>query len=133
MAGLAGTLQRIRCQYLGKMGTRQWVKHLKSQTKPYNITDEKKFEVIEPLFPNKVDCRLRGEKTSIAELFSLEKLQVVKKKLKNGKDSVPDNIPPEAIREAIKAAPAYLLVVLNNLLKEQVYPRRWKVAKVILL
>lgn len=54
-------------------------------------------------------------------------------KLKYGKYSEPNNIPTEAIKEVKKAASAYQLEVSNDLLKAQVLPPRWKVAKDILL
>lgn len=55
-------------------------------------------------------------KISVAELFSLEELQVAEKKLKNGKAPGLDNVPPQAIEEFVKSDPAYLLEVLSNLI-----------------
>lgn len=109
------------------------VMHLKNPTMPYNLPNERKIEIVEGLFPLRSDQWTRGEVIKNVERFTREELTVAKNAMKNGKAPGPDNVPPEAVKMFTEISPEFVLAVFNNLLREQVFPDRWKMARVCLL
>jgi hypothetical protein len=67
------------------------------------------------------------------EPFTEEELQTAAQKLRSGKAPGPDGIPPEAVKAAVKAVPEVVLNVMNATLKEGVFPKIWKRAKLVLI
>lgn len=109
------------------------VKHLQSPSMPYNLSKERMEEIVVKLFPNKEDYWLRGNVVDGVEEFTMEELVMAGGKMKSGKAPGPDRIPPEPVKEMIKTVPNFLLAALNELLRTQKFPARWKVARVCLL
>jgi hypothetical protein len=67
------------------------------------------------------------------EHFTEEELQTAAQKLRSGKAPGPDGIPPEAVKAAVKAVPEVVLNAMNATLKEGVFPKIWKRAKLVLI
>ena len=55
------------------------------------------------------------------------------KAMKNGKAPGPDGIPAEVLKRALKVIPGILLSMFNACLVAGVFPRQWKVARLVLL
>lgn len=108
-------------------------KHLKNQSLPYQLSEERRIEIVEHLFPTKQDSWERGNIAVVSDEFTLEELAAATERLKGGRAPGPDGVPPEAIKELSRTVPEFLLKILNNLLRLQSFPLNWKLAKVILL
>lgn len=65
--------------------------------------------------------------------FTEENLKNAVALMKNGKAPGPDGIPVEAIKKAVHTEPQQLLRVYNACLKNGVFPKQWKVARLFLL
>lgn len=110
-------------------------KGLGIQSLPYNPPVEKKLEWCRQLFPKKENRRLRWMRipTEQAPQFTIEELREAAGTIKNKKAPGPDGIPPEAVKIAVTEVPDAVLEVLNNLARDQSFPRVWKEASVILI
>lgn len=60
-------------------------------------------------------------------------MQSAADRMKGGKASGIDGIPPEAIKEAVRTIPMWLLCGLNRLLRDQEFPSDWKLTKMVLI
>lgn len=110
------------------------MKHLGSQSLPYNLSLDQKTEIIEQLFPKREDQWIRGEKIQEGvSPFTIDELDKAAEQIKHGKAPGPDRIPPEAVKLAVKIIPLILLEILNNLLGRQEFPEIWKTASVSLI
>jgi hypothetical protein len=67
------------------------------------------------------------------EPFTEEELQTAAQKLRSRKAPGPDGIPPEAVKAAVKPVPEVVLNAMNATLKEGVFPKIWKRAKLVLI
>mgnify|MGYP000164383016 FL=1 len=101
---------------------------------PYEITDKQKKDIVKQLFPcPKNKTRNHRRRVQEAPLFTEAELEKAIEKMKTKKAPGLDGIPPEAIKETAKVNIKWLLMVLNQLLQTQTYPKEWKSAKVILI
>ena len=111
------------------------VKSLAKRRLPYNLTIQRKKRIVKDLFPNAGEKSWkRLDKVTDGILpFQLQELNTIAEKLKPGKAPGPDHIPSQAIKEAIKRHPDIFLLAMNNALKEQRFPKKWKLANVVLI
>jgi len=65
--------------------------------------------------------------------FTLEDLEMAWRKMKTKKSAGPDGIPPEAVRIASETHPNKVLGVMNSALQSGIFPRNWKLARLVLL
>ncbi|XP_023310320.1 uncharacterized protein LOC108917090 [Anoplophora glabripennis] len=100
---------------------------------PVDLTFEKRREVAKELFPQSEHKIKAPLLISEVEPFTKKELLRAVENIKNGKAPGVDGIPPEAVKEAVKAVPDWMLFVFNELLRTQKFPVDWKVAKLILL
>lgn len=101
---------------------------------PYQLSTEKKIEYITELFPTNNNPRKQKiRRTDNIRKFTKEEMENAGKALKSGKAPGPDGIPPEIIKLLIKNIPETLLAIMNNILKKQKIPKKFKEAKVILI
>ena len=109
------------------------MKHLKGPSMPYNLSKERKKEIVCALFPHKEDQWKRGNRVKKVATFTENELALAGNRMKVGKAPGPDNIPSDVVKLAIKAAPKLVLEVMNELLRKQYFPERWKTARVCLI
>lgn len=100
---------------------------------PVSLTTEKKKAIAKVLFPVSEEWMEPKGPSCNVEVFTEEEMRAVVMKMKSGKAPGIDGIPPEAIKCVAKVAPEWILNVMNNLLKQQNFPKKWKVAKVVFL
>lgn len=65
--------------------------------------------------------------------FSQAELEIAVRSLKNKKAAGPDGIPGEAIKSAAAACPQMMLHMYNTCLREGVFSKRWKEARLVLI
>lgn len=99
------------------------------------ITEEKELDIVRHMFPSQAQQKWPGIESLGDEfpLFSQEELQAAAEKLKNKKSPGPDLIPPEIIKIVISSIPDTILSMMNNHLKQCIFPRIWKRAKLVLV
>lgn len=100
--------------------------------KPYELSIEKKNQIVQELFPlSKDDWEIDDVENDVAP-FTEQELQSVVAAIKCGKSPGLDQIPPEALKIVANCAPHWLLKIMNNLLESQEFPNEWKIAKIVL-
>lgn len=101
---------------------------------PTGLDDQQQMEMASKLFPkHRVGKWDRAPINSAVPLFTRSALIEASKKVKEKKAPGPDNLPPEVVKEVIKTQPDTLLKTLNGLLAEGIFPREWKVARLVLI
>lgn len=90
-------------------------------------------EVVDHLFPKHEPVIFDLRKNVHVEPCTQAELVTACERLKNKKAPGPDGIPAEILKVVITANPEYLLAVYNALLREAIFPERWKIAKLVLL
>lgn len=101
---------------------------------PFNLTDKRRVELTEYLFPRSEDRWNRGQKIhSDIPPFTREELISSAALIKSGRAPGPDGITPEAVKSAVVAVPEAFLNILNDLLKRQEFPKIWKLASISLI
>lgn len=101
---------------------------------PFNLGFKQRAEIIRQLFPRKEDVWQRGQKVQGGvPPFTTAELENAAGQIKTGKAPGPDQIPPEAIKIAVFEFPSVFLGVLNQLLRNQEFPKQWKRAKISLI
>nr|CAI5853258.1 unnamed protein product [Callosobruchus analis] len=114
-------------------GYRLVTKQLQNTGLMHRVSDNQKVQIVRELFPTRQEQRQREPPEKVVQLFSVEELNEAADKLKRGKAPAPDNVPPEAIKKVVEIAPLFILSLLNELLRKQLFPDVWKRAKVVLL
>lgn len=110
------------------------VKRIGVQTLPFNLTTTQRAEIIRQLFLSEEDVWQKGSKVREGiPPFNLEELGKAAEQIKAGKAPGADRIPPEAVKMAVHKIPELFLRVLNQLLKDQEFPKPWKIATVTLI
>lgn len=109
------------------------MKNIGETSLPFNLSEKRKEEIAEYLFPVKDDSWQKGEMTKQVTPFTLEELIDATAKIKLGKAPGPDQIPPEAVKVAVAVIPDAILGIMNTLLRAQEFPDIWKIANVIFL
>lgn len=99
----------------------------------YQLTDERKRQIVNTLFPAREDLLLRRPVTDEIPQIVEEELIEATGKLKTGKAPGPDGIPTEFIKELVKLAPQQLLATMNAVFLQQHFPKSWKRAGLMLL
>lgn len=102
--------------------------------KRLDLSDEHVEKVIKSLFPTHPPTESRKKKAEepIQEL-SEEELKKITKSIKTNKAPGPDNIPAKIIKRICEERPDWIIKVLNNLAKEEAFPKEWQEATLILL
>ncbi len=90
-------------------------------------------EIIQGLFPRRTDRWEKEARVEQNEKFSMGELHEAGARLRNGRAPDPDQMTPENIKIAVSTIPEAILVIMNDLLQKQVFPKEWKVAKVVLI
>lgn len=99
---------------------------------PLALTREDKELQIQRLFPDAPVIERVKEPVQIYSLFTSGELTEAVKKLKNKKAPGKDEIPSEVIKEAVEHLGEAFLEVMNGLLREGKFPKKWKEARVVL-
>lgn len=116
-----------------------WGKGYKIATKkligyaPLEMSTDQKIRAAEKLFPKKSKNREKRTATGNVKIFTGEEYTEVLRKMKNGKAPGLDGVPMEAIKKLDEIGPTMLLNLMNELLKQQKYPRQWKKARLVLI
>lgn len=66
-------------------------------------------------------------------LFTLNELVAACKRLKSKRSPGPDRLPSEVVKLAVGVKPDVILRVMNHALVNEDFPKRWKVANLVLL
>lgn len=106
---------------------------LKGTRPTFQLTDERKRQIIDSLFPARVDILSKRTHTTEIPQFTMEELEGAVARLKTGKAPGPDGIPTEFVKELAKLVPEQLLETMNAVLNQQKLPKSWKRAGLILL
>nr|CAH7729394.1 unnamed protein product [Callosobruchus chinensis] len=114
-------------------GYRLVTKQLQNTGMTHSMCDDWKVQIVRELFPTRQDQWQRHPPERGVQPFTAEELSEAANKLKRGKAPGPDNVPPEAIKKLVEIAPQFILSLLNELLRKQLFPDLWKRAKVVLL
>lgn len=90
--------------------------------------------IIDALFPREAAAVWppRTESYVFPEVTCAE-IEELRKSIPNGKVPGPDGVPDLVIREVARVKPEILRDVFNKCLKDGVFPRSWKVARLVLL
>lgn len=99
------------------------------------LNNEKLMETINELFPTRGENNwpyIAIEEKGIPYFTETELLEA-SKRIRNGKSPGPDQIPPEVIKAAIRHFPREFLEIMNGQLKRGVFPKTWKIAKLVLI
>lgn len=101
---------------------------------PYSLPKTQK-KIAEDLFPSTDDFRARRERENEESIvpFTGEELREVERKIKSCKAPGMDEVPSEAVKIILQEIPEEVLRVLNESLKKQEFPEKWKAAKVVLI
>nr|CAH7755117.1 unnamed protein product [Callosobruchus chinensis] len=97
------------------------------------MSDDWKVQIVRKLFSTRQDQWQRHPPERGVQLFTAEELSEAADKFKRGKAPGPDNVPSEAIKKLVEIAPQFILSLLNELLRKQLFPDLLKRAKVVLL
>lgn len=97
------------------------------------LTTERKWEIIEELFPMDGEGYERERKRYAVPPFTKEELQEAIERTKGGKAPGMDGVTPEGVKMMWRVAPKELLEMFNTLAREQNFPEQWKKAKVVLI
>lgn len=85
------------------------------------------------LFPIHPPVPYRAIVPPEATPFTQLELTAAWRRMSPGKSPGPDLVPAEAVRAAANLCPDQILAVFNSLLQAGVFPRQWKVARLVLL
>lgn len=99
------------------------------------IAESKEVEIAKKLLPcheENIWPEITLEETDIP-FFKEDELRAAVKQIKSKKSPGPDRIPPEIIKAAMNAFPEVFLNIMNHQVKEGVFPKIWKTAKLVLL
>lgn len=110
-----------------KLGNQKNVGDLKPQTMQHIVNTLFPAHPIRP--PDGFAPSLRLE----IPAFSDEELKVAANALKNKKAPGLDGIPVEALKQVAQSCPQLLLNMYNSCLREGVFPKRWKMQRLVLL
>ncbi|KAK9686491.1 hypothetical protein QE152_g37156 [Popillia japonica] len=110
---------------------KDWKKKGIKNLAPYQTTETRRMEILRDLFPypTRETCEYR-ECIAEAPAFTTKELEEALSNMKSGKAPGLDAIPLEAIKEPTKLNGAWILKVLNELIKRQTFPKDWKNAKI---
>lgn len=109
------------------------VSRLKGAPPKFQLTDERKRQIITTLFPAREDSLLRRPVTAPIPQLTMGELVEAAAKLKTGKAPGPDGIPTEFVKELVRLIPQQLLATLNAVFHQQQMPKCWKRAGLMLL
>lgn len=91
-------------------------------------------EIISDFFPRRnLAQRDLQEEEGDPELFNVAELEVEGEKLKMGKAPGPDGVPNEVAKVLVEVFPDFWLRIFNKCLVEGVFPKIWKIQKLVLL
>lgn len=117
-----GTGYQIVCKKLKKM--------------PGNkIAEEQEIQIAENLFPKHEETRWPPVEVQDRDIpyFREDELLMAMRRAKNKKSPGPDQLPPEIIKLAISELPNPFLNMMNHQLREGIFPKVWKTAKLVLI
>lgn len=89
--------------------------------------------VVDHLFPKHEPVDFDFKEHGYAYPFSVSELKTACERLKSNKAPGPDGIPAEILKAVVTANSEYLLEVYNALVTNAIFPKRWKIAKLVLL
>lgn len=94
-------------------------------------------DIVDDLFPPDtrppIDWHPRHEPPNEVPIFSTEEIQIAIRRIANGKATGPDGIPNEALKLAYKCDPNVFLSTLNHCLQLGLFPRIWRIARLVLI
>lgn len=107
---------------------------LKTKGTPFRMSLEKRREEISNLFVHsRNDMVMHIRNIGEVAPFTTEEMRVAILRLKPGRAAGVDGIPPEAVRDAANWVPDMMLDMYNELLRSGVFPKVWKMARVVLI
>lgn len=106
-----------------------------ARTSDANIPFDEKLKIVEQLFPRGTPITQTPDivLNSGLKMFTREEIQLAAVRLKSGKATGPDNLPPEVVKAFVKKFPDKCLNMINNYLSKGIFPKIWKSARLVLL
>ncbi|KAK9708038.1 hypothetical protein QE152_g27467 [Popillia japonica] len=102
-----------------------------------DMPPERKTAIIKKLYATRNDGIPFSPKNTNGKLevryITEEELEQAAADIKIGKTPGLDGVPPETIKLTVQTNQQWILDVLNHLMDAQIFPRDWKVAKIVLL
>lgn len=87
-------------------GYRIAVKHLSKPSQPYQLTKERRIEIVEELFPQSLDNMPEPNiNEEVPPTFKIEELEKAAARIKTGRAPGPDRILPEAMKITAACVP----------------------------
>lgn len=91
-------------------------------------------KIVSELFPTHDSVERTAEQvTASVPPITLEELEVASRRLHPGKAPGPDGVPNEALKVAVRTHPAMFQGVYERCMKDGVFPKPWKMARLVLL
>lgn len=100
---------------------------------PFKFTDDKENQIFDGLFPTRQDQWVCDTQRENVIPFTVDELRDAVTKIKPKTAAGPDGIPPEAIIEAVRIVPDFILSIMNRLQKNQKIPESWKRTRLVLI
>lgn len=100
---------------------------------PCSLAIEEQLKAAEGLFPRQMKTWQMPTDIVDIEPFTINEYLAALHKLKVGKAPGIDGIPIEALKKIEEIKPAAMLDIFNGHLKQQIFPKKWKRAKLVLV
>lgn len=117
------------------LGYKIVTKKLGMKTAPPSFDEARMKGIVEALFPRHPERDPEGETTHAGEVpaFSEEELLQAADLIQGRKAPGPDGVPAEVVRTIATSCPRLLLHIFNRCLEEGVFPRIWKIQRLVLI
>ena len=101
---------------------------------PTGLDDQQQMKLANELFPKHTVGKWdRAPFDAAVPLFTRRALTEASDKVKEKKAPGPDNLPPEVVKELVQRQPDAILKTYNGLLSKGIFPKEWKVARLVLI
>ena len=109
--------------------------HLKKQPMPSPTCPQHLEKIVTALFPRQREFNYLVAQNDLGDIPSVTEEELMEACNRVGNNKAPglDGIPNIALKKAIKAAPTLFLDAYDTCLKEGIFPRRWKLQRLVLL
>lgn len=133
--------KRCWLKLIGELDVDIWGQGYKIATKqlrgggpPHQLTEKKRAQILEALFPCGVkNWTGRTEGEIPGRELEVEEIEAALSETKAGKAPGEDGITAEALREMFTQVPEWFQKMYGDLLRDQIFPGEWKAARAVLL
>lgn len=108
-------------------------RELKHRGSKYELEPARKKEIVRELFPQTRLVPYTRATVIEHRPFTREEVIAATNRLKNGRAAGQDGIMPETAKLTVELQPDLVQNIINQLFQEQIFPREWKEAKVVLI